>query len=445
MEKDIGKQLVEFSVNTKYEKIPADTVEFTKLLTLKTVSGMLAGSAKPSGRKMAEVVREQKCLEEFGVIGGGFKTSLWNAVLLNAYFAHAAELEDDKFDEGFSWDITVVPLLLNFAEKLQLSGKDLIEALVVGLEVHTRTCSVNAKHLGLALVPGAVGPAISAAKALGLGVKETNGALGLAMSGVPICIANTGTDAHFFESSLEALQGVIAAEMAKAGLKGNPDIAGYLSNHLGKENVVPERIVEDLGKRWILCDIAIKKYGCCLMLHRHIDLVIELMKKHNISYEEVEAIDAHSSPADTMLDRPEPKDENDLQFSIQHVLAAAMLYGDVSLEHISDNAVADKKLKEARKKVKLIIHPELSNQFLQDPARVSIKTKDGMEFSGERMYAIGHPRDPLKKEQVIELYSKFARGVLSDRAISKSADLILNLENLDNINELMNIVAHKAN
>ena len=441
MEKDIGKQLVEFSVNTKYEKLPKDVIEFTKLLTLKTVSGMLAGSAKPSGRKMGEVVKEQKCLEEFRVIGSGLRTSLWNAILLNAYFAHAAELEDDKFDEGFSWDITVIPLLLNLAEKLRLSGKDLIEALVVGLEVHTRTCSVSSKHLGLALIPGAVGPAIGAAKALGLGVKETSEALGLAMSGVPIRIANTGTDAHFFESALQALQGVIAAEMAKAGLKGNPDIEGYLINHLGKENVVPGRIVEDLGNRWFLREIAIKKYGCCLMLHRHIDLVIELMKKHNLSYQEVEAIEAHSSPADKMQDRPEPKEANDLQFSIQHVLAAAMLYGDVSLEHISDNAVGDKTLEEARRKVKFIIHPELSNQFLQDPARVVIKTKDGKEFSGERMYAIGHPRDPMKKEQIIDLYWKFSRGVLNDRAISRSADLILNLENLDKIDELMNIVA----
>jgi len=159
MEKDITTKLVEFALHTKSENIPKEVSEFCKLLTLKTVSGMLAGSAKPSGRKLARIIKKQKHPEEVGVIGSGFNTSLWEAVFLHAYFAHASELEDDRFNGGISWDITVIPLFFPLAEKLNVSGKVFMESLVLGLEVTARTCLFSAKHLGLGQVPGAIGPA----------------------------------------------------------------------------------------------------------------------------------------------------------------------------------------------------------------------------------------------------------------------------------------------
>lgn len=123
MEKNIGTQLAEFAVVTKYEDIPKETLEFTKCLTLKTVAGMLAGSTKPSARKMAGLIRDKKLPEEVGVMGCGFKTSLWEAILLNGYFAHASELEDDRYLYGVSWDITVIPLLLSLLKSWGFRAK----------------------------------------------------------------------------------------------------------------------------------------------------------------------------------------------------------------------------------------------------------------------------------------------------------------------------------
>ncbi len=435
MEKEVGTLLAEFAVETKYEDIPEEVLEFTKGLTLKTVAGMLAGSVKPSGQKMAGCIRDQKLSEEVGIIGSGSKTSLWEAVFLHAFFAHASELEDDRFNGGVSWDITVIPLLFPLAEKLRLSGKKLMEALVVGLEVHTRSCLFSAEHLGMVLVPGAVGPAVGAGRALGLGVREMAQALGLGMSGVPLSIQSFGTDAHYLESALHSLQGMMAADMAKFGMTGNPDIGTYLSNYLGKDKVAPEKMVEDLGKRWVLREIWVKKYPCCFLLHRQIDSIIELRKEHNLAYEEVAAIEAHTSPADEICDRSEPKTEGDLQFSFQHVLAAAMLDGDVTLEHISDAAISDPRLMEARSKVKFILHPDWSGDILKAPDPVVIKMKDGREFSRERKYPIGHPKEPLSHEQFIELYSKFTRGILPEKAIVTTAETIFNLETLKNVKE----------
>jgi 2-methylcitrate dehydratase PrpD len=445
MEKEIGLRLAEFAVRTKFEDIPKEVIEFTKGLTLKTVAGMLVGSRKPSGQKMAGVIKNQKLSEEVGVMGSDFRTSLWEAVLLHAFYAHASELEDDRFNGGVSWDITVIPILFPLAEKLKLSGKEVMEAMIVGLEVHARTCLFNAEHLGMVLVPGAAGPAIGAAKGLGLGVKETACALGLATSGVGVSIQSFGTDAHYLESALQSLQGMIAGDMARLGMSGNPDIGTFLTTHLGKERVDPKKMVEDLGRRWFLAEIWVKKYPCCFLTHRQIDSVIELRNQHNLSLGEVASIDVHASPGDEICNRPEPKSEGDLQFSFQHVLAAALVDGDVNTENISEHAIDNPRYTEGRSRVNFMLHPDLSNIFLAEPSRVVVKMKDGREFSHERIYPIGHPKEPLTPEQFRGLYAKFTRNILPDNEISRTADAINKLETVKNVQEEMAaLYSHRA-
>ena len=440
MEKDIAGQLSEFTVHTKLEDIPDDILEFTKCLTLKTVAGMLAGSITASAQKMASLIREKKLPEEVGIIGSDFKTSLWEAVLLGAYFAHANELEDDRYIQGggVSWDITVIPLILSLAEKLDLSGKDILEALVTGLEVHARTCQFSTQHRGVFVMPGAIGPAVGAAKALKLSMEQTRAAFGLALAGVPISMVNFGTDAHYFESALQAHQGVVAAEMAKVGLTGNPDLTTYLNSQLGTEYVYPEEIVRDLGKKWFLKEIQIKKYPCCLANHRQIDLVIEMRKAHSLTIDDVEVIEMHSRrKGDYRNDRPDPKTEQDLQFSFQHNLGVAMLYGDLGIEHFTPEAVSDPKMVAARSKVKFIPAPDdAPEDSVEEPACVVIKTKDGRVLIKERKYAIGSFFEPLEIEQFRDLYLKFTKDILPETAISKSMEVILNLEKMDSVKQL---------
>ena len=200
MGKDVTSQLVDFALKTKYEDIPKEVIEYSKQLTLKTISGMLGGSAKPSGRKLSRIIKEQELPGQVGVMGRAFRTSLWEGIFLHAFFAHASELEDDRFTAGMgvTWDITVIPLLFPLAEMLNLSGKAFLAALATGLEVTVRTGMFSAKHLGLGQLPGAIGPAVTAARVLGLSAKEAYGALGLAMSGVPLSTVNFGTDGHYW-------------------------------------------------------------------------------------------------------------------------------------------------------------------------------------------------------------------------------------------------------
>ena len=224
MSTDIAEKLAEFTVKTKYADIPSETIDFTKGLALKTVAGMLVGSSMLVGKNVIQSAVKRGHFPEVGLIGSGTKTSLWNAVLNNGIFAHAAELEDDSFLRGTAWDITSFPIYFPLSEKLALSGEELLEISAVGLEVHSRTTLFYPQgYLGLTVIPGAMGPSAGVAKAFNLNKMQTMAAMGLALSSVPVAYVNFGTDAHYFETALHGLQALIAVELAQQGLAGNPE------------------------------------------------------------------------------------------------------------------------------------------------------------------------------------------------------------------------------
>ncbi len=448
MSTEIVQRLAEFSTRTRLEEIPQGTVEFTKGLCLKTVAGMLRGSGMPAGLKAVRSGRERAHAPEAGVIGGGYKTSLWNAVLNNAFFAHASELEDDRFGGlGTCWDITVLPVTFTFAEKLRLSGRELMEQSAIALEVHARTCIFFPQgYLGMTVVPGAMGPAAAAARALGLDVPQTVSALGLSMSAAPVAYVSFGTDSHYFESAMQTLQGLIAAELAQHGATSNADIVTFMSNIIGKEKVKPEKFLENLGAEWMLNAIWIKKYPCCFYQHRYLDALLEVIAAEKLTYDQIERVTVHISDVERICDRPDPQTWNDLQFSFQHTHGSAMLDGDVNFSHISEEARVDPRIREARRKVEVVFHPEwVSTYAMGTPGRLDVRLKDGRKLSRERNHIIGSPEEPLSLEQFRALFIKFTRDVLPEKEMHWVADALVNLEKLDRdeVAKLSHILVHK--
>jgi len=439
-EKQIVDQLVQFVVNTRFEDIPIDVREFTKGVILKSIAGILAGSTKPSGRKMAALIKSRGLPEEVGIIGCGFRTSLWEAVFLNAFLGHTAEMADDY---------TIVPIGLSCAEHWQIPGKELLTAVAVGLEVHSRVCFFQNKQMGVAFVSGPVAPAMAAARIIGLTHDEARSALAIATPNIGGTYMNMGTDAHYFESAHFTMHGIIATEMAKCGMTGNPLLITFLSNVLGKENVRAERITDGLGSTWEFCRHWIKKYPCCFRIQRYVDALLELRTELNFGYEDVEKITADIGPSEEFCDRPDPHTETDLQFSFQNVLGAVLLDGEINLYHVNEQAVYDPKIREARGKVCTAMHPEwpLDDVGVQSsvPAKVVVRMKNGTEFSKERLNTIGSwPEASLNREEILRLYRHFSRGILPEELILQTGNAISDLENLTNLNDLMDTLRSGA-
>ena len=438
----ITEELGHFVAGVNYAELPDETTYFAKALTLKIVAGTVAGARCPNAQKVAALVRKRSLPEEVGVIGCGFRTSAWEGVLLNAFCGHASELEDVGHSPGgVSWDITVIPLMLTLADKLKLSGKSFIEAVAAGLEAHYRTClPFDATPVGMVLPPtSAMGCAAAAARAFGLDAGQTTAAMGFTLSCSSMAEASMGSDAHFLESSLHAMQGLMGAEMAALGLTSNPDLVS-LKGMLA-EGVAFDDVTAELGERWFFEEIWIKKYPNCFLIHRQLDALLEIMRDEQLTCDNIRSVEVLTGPGDACCDRPCPATVGDMQFSFQHSLGMAMLKGKLSLDDFLPDAANGPDIEAARRKVSVTVDPDIPYTVsLDEPTTVVVKTTDGKTYSREKLSALGSPDEPLSREQFSDLYRHYAGNGLSDSNVEKTLDMLWNLEKLEDTSELLGIL-----
>jgi len=441
----ISKEICSFLVETTIKDIPRETIEFTKQLGLKTVAGMLNGSRRPAGRKIASLVKSQRGPDEAGLIGSGLKASVESAALANGIFAHACELEDDQFPSATS-DISIFPILFPLAEKMRSSGSELIEAAAVSMEVMNRIGMYSLTHMGIGDLSfyGVLGSAAAASKLLSLNPAQIHAAFGIALGRASGFLVNFGTDAHYLESAMAGRDGLCAAIYAQNGMTGNADFEKWLKGLLGKGAFQLEKIVEDLGRsKWHVHNMWIKKYPCCFLTHRHNDATFALLKENKITYDNIEQIDIDIGPVDGVTDRPHPKDEEDARFSIQHIQAGILLEGDLNFSTFTEEKIVSPLFKEARSKVKVHVHEDWPIKMMSGTAKVTLTTKDGRVVSKEMEQPLGGSKSPLTTRQFEEMYQKLTSGILSEDQISWTTQALLNLDRTDDLQELMEILTYR--
>ena len=221
------REIAEFVCDTRFDDLPKDVVDYAKVLALSHVGMTIAGSTMDFGNKVIQYVRSKGGTAEAGVFGAGFRTSADNAALVNGNSAHATELEDDSFPETM-YSCGHWPAVFAMGQKLKRTGREVLEAMIVGYEVSAR--------LGLAFLPAlqtgkgpygalaAFANAASSAKMLRLSVEQTVTALSLAASQAAGLRRQTGTGAHLIEAGFAGRNGVCAAELAALGYTGTATI-----------------------------------------------------------------------------------------------------------------------------------------------------------------------------------------------------------------------------
>jgi 2-methylcitrate dehydratase PrpD len=342
--------------------------------------------------------------------------------------------------------VTTWPALLTAAEKGKLSGKEVIVALYVGQEVQNRIAmwaSVGTDGIGICNLPfiGIYGATASCAKAFELTEEQTKASLGLAMVQGLGYIHTWGTDAHFWESATVCRNAVVNAILAKNGATSNPVIEKCLDMLTGgNKNIAFDKMIEGLGKPPFYTNQTwIKKWGFCFFTHNFVDVLDDMMKKNKVRYEDIEEVVLHFDELRTVVDRAEPKDAEDSRFSTQHILAYQMIHGECGLATCTEASVKDPTLAKARKKVRVVYHPEYEKRYFAGEGRIDLKLKNGKSLTGAMDQPYGGPKYPLTMDQVVEIYRKYCKGILSEAQIERTKDIILNLENEPDIKELADI------
>ena len=450
------EMIAQFIVDTSYEGIPRDAVEKAKRAALDCIGAALAGVGEPVSQTITGYVRALGGPGQGSVFGASLKVSVADAALANGTIAHALDYDDCGVKIGHP-SVLVLPAVLSLGEHLGASGKDILAAYIVGLEIEGKL----ALHADFKLMQarlnhqtwyGSIGAAAACAKLLKLNVEKTRMALGIAGNFACGLSANHGSMAGAMSAGNACRNGVIAALMAQAGITANPNIIeaknGFYDTLVGAGHYNVERTADGFGKPYYIESpgIGLKKYPSCYHTHRALDGVFQLLGEHRLNDKDIAEVDVGTSErAMRVLAFSEPTTPYQAKFSMPYCIAAAMVDHGVTLDTFTAPKMEDHRIIEARKKVHLSfpdvpIWPGLADvgpgtEFVGNP--VTIRTRDGQSYSARVDIPRGDPALPLTDDELLTKYRDCARSQLRPDEIERSGGLVRGLEKVADVATLM--------
>jgi len=441
------KEIAEWVCKTGYDNFEfnANDIQYINGLALGHIGMAIAGSTMDFGKMVIDYAKEFNAHADAGVINGGFLCSAEYAALANGAAAHTTRLEDNSWPESI-YSCGGWPTPFALAEKPKFSGKDVIEAFVIGWEVAGRLgiVAADATNKGWAIFSSflSIGCAVMAAKMLKLDVEQTACAISLAASQAAGIARQTGTGAHLIEAGFNGRNGICAAKLAKVGYTGSQTI---LEGRGGYMDLLADRPEFDLplGDGWRVMEIGMKKYPCCWLGHLGIDTTFDLINEHNIKWDDVESVTHHvNNTFPLYLKYDDPQTGEDARFSIQHNTVCCFFDKKVFLDSFTDKKAKDPKYVEARKKVHVTVHPEYPEGHLTWRGPVTIKMKNGKVFEKLRDGIKGLANDKLNQNEVMQKYTgcvNFA-GILTREQAEEIAGMVWDLDKMKDVSELCHML-----
>ncbi|VWX61294.1 conserved hypothetical protein [Burkholderiales bacterium 8X] len=334
------------------------------------------------------------------------------AALINAAAGHALDFDDVGLAGHPS--VVLVPTLLALHDEGGIRGFALVEAYAKGYAVWAELQGRMQVHLhGRGWHPtavfGTVAAAAAAAAARRLPAAQWANAIGIAASCASGLISNFGSMTKPLQVGRAARAGIESAELAALGIDASPDSldgpAGLLAALGGPGNARLDAVLPDDFERTLLRQRpGIKKYPVCYAAHRVVDGVIDLMAAHGLRAADVAEVDATiSTTVASVLRHHAPRTLVEARFSLEYVVATALVRGALGLRDVSEQSLADPAVRALMPLVRTHLvdtRCPIEPSFAYED-QVILTTRSGQRFdSGPIRFARGHAERPLTDAEV---------------------------------------------
>jgi 2-methylcitrate dehydratase PrpD len=408
----VTETLARHVVATRWDDIPPQVRHQAKRSLVNFFAVALAGCRTETVEIALGSLAEFSGGQATTVIGRSERIDGLSAAFLNAASANVHDFCDTHVATVIHPTAPVAAALLSLSELRPVSGADLLLALVLGNEVQAR--------IGLAISPshynrgwhitstcGVFGAAAGAGKIAALGEREMIWALGIAATqsaGLCECL---GTPAKSVSVGNAARNGLLSALLAGRGLEGPSEpLAGAQGlYHALSENPDLSAITDGWGDRWEIMATSYKPYPCGFVIHPVLDCVLDWRRDHPAS--DVTRVVVRGNPLlGVRADRPDISTGREAQVSVQHAVAAALLFAKLGTEHFTDACVRDPAVQALRSKVEV----KREESFSTIAAAVEITTADGRTHQLTQHAARGSDTNPLSDGDLEEKLRMTATG-----------------------------------
>ncbi len=452
-----SQQLAAFAKDFKLEDAPLDVVTRVKELFADAVGLCYASADMDFTQPVYNVVKSMGGKEESTIIGKTGKYPAAWAALVNGVSIHGLDYDDTHSGSVTHTSPTIVPVVLAIGEQINASGKEILEAAVVGFEV---ACRVGLSAHGLfqrrgfhtTPMAGIMGSVIAAGKLLGLSQDEmvnAQGVAGSSGSGLREAYLSGGSWTKMYHPGWAAHGAVMAALVAKEGFTGTKTVYegrfGIFKSHLHPKDADYEALLNELGQRWEIRNICFKPYPTGVINHSYIESALLLSDKYQFNTEEIKKVvcyihpDAAQTVCEPVATKIRPETGYHGKFSLQYSVAAALVDKEVTIDTYSEEKIKDPSILDMTEKVVYAID-ENSTYPNTYPSWLEIHLIDGRILEDKQPFNKGSIEHPMSNEEVLNKYTSNAKHSLSKEQASKVLEKIMKLEKISVISKFTDYI-----
>ena len=376
--------LCEKIVATTWDSLTPEAIAAAKRLVLDGLAIALAGTEEEAIRILADHYQGFGAREDATAIGFGFKTAPTLAAALNGAAMHVLDFEPMWTPSNHALS-TNLPAILALAEIREVSGRDLITALVKGIELQTwiRHAGRVYEHGGVKFHPpgltGPMGSAVAAGHVLGLSAEQQAHALGMASSRCGTVHANIGSMTKSTHCGLAAMHGLESALLASRGFTANPEPFdshnGYARQMFGESFEPADLLNFGPPFRIVQPGYAMKmfpsQYGTHFAITAGMTLHPEVPDPSAIRAVRL------TTPVMQYVNRPHPATGLEGKFSLQYTFASGLLRGGARIDTFTDHEIARPDMVALLDRITMTMSPDIPARFDRMWLEAEVELTDG--------------------------------------------------------------------
>jgi 2-methylcitrate dehydratase PrpD len=418
-----------------------DSVEHEAHRTFMNWVGCAVGAARHESAESA--IAAMKMLQpapQAAILGRGERLDMAGAALVNGITSHTFDFDDTHLKTVIHPAGPVASALLALAEVNRATGRDVIDALVLGIDVACRIGNcMYPEHYDrgwhITGSTGTLGAAAGCARLMKLDEKRTAMALGIAAS-QPIGMREQfGTMTKPFHPGGAARAGLTSALLAANGFTAS---AKAIEAPRGYAQVVSTKndwneITGELGSRFEISFNTYKPFACGIVIHPTIDAAIQL-RERGVRAADVERVELRVHPLVLELTgKKEPQDGLQGKFSVYHGFAAGLIAGRAGEGEYDDAFVAREDVVALRRKVVATVDTAIA----EDAADVTVVLRGGATEHVRVNHAIGSLEKPLTDAQLEAKFHSLADPVIGEARAQAAIAACWNLSKAKDVQEIL--------
>ncbi len=441
-----SKQVSDYAAGALTREFPADILVAAKVALIDVMGCAIGAWDDECVRPVRRVVEGWGARGEAQVFLGG-RTAPAFAALANGTMAHAMDYDDSHQMGAGHISCVCGTAALAVAGQLGSSEKDTLAAYITGFEVMARLAGGGPPGVGRSLhrrglhptsVFGRVGAAVVASVLMRLTPQQTEYAVGAATTTAGGLVGSFGTHSKPFHGGKAAMDGILAAELAREGFQASTILLELEKGLL--DAFIQDRKVEvppmDFSY-WELKRNGFKPYASCRATHASIQTSRKLAAA--VGGRKITRVHAKVHPNVVVVaNQLNPQTPLEHKFSVRYCMAMGLTGYRLVASDFTDKLMQDAKLKEIAAVTEVEVVPEQP----QYEAHLDVYVEgEAKPLHADTNIVLGHADNPMSEDEVWGKFDGLVTPVLGADKSHALYDLLKHFEMPGNLKKIVSLVA----